>query len=268
MLNNKKNLLFVIIGLIVVVIIIVFALSQGGKKATNPNGTTTKNGILALQTGNSAEEKAAAEKKPNANATFEVGGGAITPKSFMVEYPSDATLTFTSSDGKAHDIVFDSPEVGVDHVAVSESEPKTVIFKTPKPGQYAFSCSITGHKEKGEVGELIVSEKPTKVNPIVAIDKTVDEQRIPSANILISNGTMTPNKFTVAAGLPTALGIISGDNQAHNVVFADKKVAAEILQVPANGTKSTTFNAPVAGEYEFYCNIPGHEKETGKMIVK
>ena len=41
-----------------------------------------------------------------------------------------------------------------------------------------------------------------------------------------------------------------------------------VLQVGANETKSIVFTAPKAGEYDFHCNIPGHEKEAGKMIVK
>lgn len=264
--NNKKKLFILLGGLVVIVIVIIFALTRGTKPTTKQEAGPSLNnsGVLALKD----EKTLVSPLKPNADAVFTVGDGAVTPRSFMVEYPSEASLTITSGDNQAHEIVFENPEVGIDKTAVAAGESKKVNFKTPKPGQYAFSCSVAGHKEKGEVGELIVSEKPTKVNPIAVFNKVAEENKIPGVNLLISNGVMSPNKFTVAAELPISFAIISGDGKSHNVIFSDAAVKAEAVQAGANENKAITFTAPKAGEYDFSCNVPGHEKETGKMIVK
>lgn len=264
--NNKKTFFILLGGLVVIVIVIIFAMSRGTKPTAKQEAGQYLNtgGALALKD----EKTLVSPQKPNADAIFTISDGAILPKSFMVEYPADASLSVTSGDKQAHEIVFDNPESGIDKIVVAAGETKKVIFKTPKPGQYAFSCSVAGHKEKGEIGDLIVSEKPTKVNPIAIVNKVADEQKIPGVNLLISNGIMSPNKFTVAAELPISFAIISGDGKSHNVIFSDAAVKAEPVQAGANENKAVTFTAPKAGEYDFFCNIPGHEKEAGKMIVK
>jgi len=264
--NNNNNKLFLLLGgaaVIVIIIIIIFATSQ--KSTTESTSTQSgqsvalgKDGSIALQTEATKKEPV----KPNANATFEIGNGTVTPKSFMIEFPADATLTLVSIDNKAHEIVFVDPEIGLSKVNVAAGESKKVIFKPTKIGQYSF----TG--DNGETGELIVSNMPTKPNTIAVVDKAQEENRIPGANLYVAEGSLIPNKFTVVAELPVSLAITSKDGQAHSISFSDKTVTAEVISVGANETKSIVFNAPKAGEYEFKCTLPGHEKESGIMIVK
>jgi len=264
--NNNNNKLFLLLGgaaVIVIIIIIIFATSQ--KPATESSSTQPaqsvtlgKDGAIALQTEAIKKEPV----KPNANATFEIGNSTVTPKSFMIEFPADATLTLVSTDNKAHEIVFTDPEVGLSKVSVAAGESKKVIFKPAKTGQYSFTA------DNGATGELIVSDIPNKPNPIAVVDKAQEENRIPGASLYVNEGVLTPNKFTVVAELPVSLAITSKDGQAHNISFSDKTVAAETLSVGVNETKSTVFNAPKAGEYEFKCTLPGHEKESGMMTAK
>jgi len=100
---------------------------------------------------------------------------------------------------------------------------------------------------------------------IVMKNKTIDgKKEVPGASMYIANGSLTPNEFSVAANSKVSLTAKSGDARSHNIVFSDSAFQANNIDVPVNETK-TVFKA---GEYEFHCNIPGHEAEKGKMIVK
>jgi plastocyanin len=76
-----------------------------------------------------------------------------------------------------------------------------------------------------------------------------------------------PSEFTVTAGQLITLSISSGDNFAHVFKFRDPALKAVAVGVGPDETRNITFNAPSRGEYEFYCDIPGHPS-VGKMIVK
>ena len=104
---------------------------------------------------------------------------------------------------------------------------------------------------------------------IVMKNKIIDgKKEVPGASMFIANGSLNPNEFSVAANSKVSLTAKSGDARSHNIVFSDANFKANNIDVSVNESKTVLFSVTKAGEYEFHCNIPGHEKETGKMIVK
>lgn len=55
---------------------------------------------------------------------------------------------------------------------------------------------------------------------------------------------------------------------AHNITFSDKDVATETVQSGNQTSVTVTFDK--AGEYEFFCSVPGHKNAgmTGTVIVQ
>ena len=71
-----------------------------------------------------------------------------------------------------------------------------------------------------------------------------------------------PEAFSVPAGTDTVVSLPNDGASPHN--FAVDALGIDI-DMPAGETVEATVNA-AAGEYEFYCNVPGH-KEAGMVGV-
>ena len=66
-------------------------------------------------------------------------------------------------------------------------------------------------------------------------------------------------KLIVAEGAVVQITLINGDGALHDVVFPDFGGATE--QVAAKGSSSTTvFKADKAGEFAYFCSLPGHRQ--------
>lgn len=109
-------------------------------------------------------------------------------------------------------------------------------------------------------------EKPTQSLPI-------KESEIPKAALKIGMTAegITPATFEVKAGSVVMLGVTSKDQWTHIFKFKSEVLSEVAVGVGPGQTRALTFYAPTQkGEYEFFCDIPGHEErgEEGKMIVK
>jgi uncharacterized cupredoxin-like copper-binding protein len=94
---------------------------------------------------------------------------------------------------------------------------------------------------------------------------------LPSATVKLTVSVasgFTPNAFTVSAGSPVTISITSGDTYSHVFAFQDASLSAVAVGVGPGETRAITFNAPAAGTYKFYSNIPGQSGEAGVMTVK
>ena len=76
-----------------------------------------------------------------------------------------------------------------------------------------------------------------------------------------------PNDFTVKAGSAVTITLTSGDGHTHVLKFKDPSLRGIELTVIKGQTRATSFNAPQKGDYQFFCNVPGHTA-TGVMHVK
>ncbi|MFH0712849.1 MAG: cupredoxin domain-containing protein [Candidatus Jorgensenbacteria bacterium] len=108
-------------------------------------------------------------------------------------------------------------------------------------------------------------EAPQQSNPIS--EESVPEEAV---KIRISAGGIDPASFTVGAGSVVIFSISSVDEQTHVFKFKDPDLQAVAVGVGPGETRAITFNAPEAGDYEFFCDVPGHggRGEVGVMTVK
>ncbi|MFZ4648215.1 MAG: cupredoxin domain-containing protein [Patescibacteria group bacterium] len=81
----------------------------------------------------------------------------FSPKTFTVAAGKSLTISLSSVDGYSHVMVFDDVSLQSVAMGVAPSETRAISFNAPtKAGTYAFSCTVPGHKSRGEVGAMIV----------------------------------------------------------------------------------------------------------------
>ncbi len=71
-----------------------------------------------------------------------------------VKKGSIVQLTFTNVGQIIH--TFDISEYGVATGFINSGETATVEFKADREGEFAFFCNVSGHKELGMLGKIIV----------------------------------------------------------------------------------------------------------------
>jgi uncharacterized cupredoxin-like copper-binding protein len=66
------------------------------------------------------------------------------------------------------------------------------------------------------------------------------------------------------------MSVSSSDDSTHIFKFKDDALKAVAVGIAPGETRAITFQTPGPGEYEFYCDVPGHEGrgEAGIMIVE
>jgi len=101
--------------------------------------------------------------------------------------------------------------------------------------------------------------------------RSLSEEEVPETAIqlTVSASGFSPNEFDVKSGDVVTLSLTSAD-RTHVFKFDDAGLQAVAIGVAGNETRAITFNAPAAGDYTFYCDVPGHRGrgETGIMHVK
>ena len=141
----------------------------------------------------------------------------------------------------------------------------------------------TGKAPEGEIGEGVSEEESTGFLLIEPVDwenpdkpmssAPLKEAEIPeqAIKIGISAEGFEPSSFEVKKGKTIVLAVTSQDEWTHIFKFKDENLATVAVGVGPGETRAITFYAPSEiGEYEFFCDIPGHKGrgEEGKMIVK
>ncbi|MDO8664128.1 MAG: cupredoxin domain-containing protein [Candidatus Liptonbacteria bacterium] len=183
--NSKQN---IIIGAAVVVVIIVVGyliFSGKGPTTSAPQGTKTSQGIVAApgtspisetgqvvtQTGqpvklNTTPMAPEAPQQSNPIASpkdlppqtikISVSAAGFSPSSFTAKPGAAITLAVTSADTQTHVFMFDDASLSAVAVGIGPGETRAITFNAPKSGEYTFRCDVPGHKNRGEVGKMIV----------------------------------------------------------------------------------------------------------------
>jgi uncharacterized cupredoxin-like copper-binding protein len=86
--------------------------------------------------------------------------GVLNHDFSIMEIPHSGGVTMTMMDGDmdmGHDMSHMSKMPDI-HVAASQDASNTIEFVPSAPGEYEFYCTVSGHKEAGMVGTLVVKE--------------------------------------------------------------------------------------------------------------
>ena len=129
--------------------------------------------------------------------------------------------------------------------------------------------------EEGEVltpgGELVKSDALPGSPEAPKQSRALTETEIPAeaVKLTITSNGFEPSEFDVKAGAVVTISVTSGD-RTHVFKFDDVGLQGVAIGVAGGETRAITFNAPAAGDYTFYCDVPGHRGrgETGVMHVK
>ena len=107
-------------------------------------------------------------------------------------------------------------------------------------------------------------DAPQQSAPISA-----SELPLGSPQIIAKDGKLTPQYFAVKEGQEVTLAFTSGDKRTHILTFESDVLMAVAIGVGPNETRTMKFKVPKAGEYQFFCSVPGHAGvgETGIMTV-
>ena len=109
-------------------------------------------------------------------------------------------------------------------------------------------------------------ENPSQSSPLEQSEVPKD-----AIKISITEGGIAPASFEAKAGAQIILAVSSGDQWTHVFKFKAKSLEQVAVGVGPKETRAITFYAPKEkGEYEYYCDVPGHitRGEKGVMIVK
>lgn len=110
------------------------------------------------------------------------------------------------------------------------------------------------------------AENPSQSSPL-------EQSEVPkeAVKISITEKGIAPVSFEAKAGDEVMLSVSSADQWTHIFKFKSDKLKDVAVGVGPKETRAITFLAPKEkGEYEYYCDVPGHIErgEKGKMIVK
>jgi uncharacterized cupredoxin-like copper-binding protein len=212
------------------------------------------------------------------------------PKEVTIPVNTDVTFNLPNEGAAPHNFSIDALNIDVD-LPVGATE--QVVINAPA-GEYEFYCNVPGHKEAGMVGTLIVSAEAAAA-PAGAATPVAAPAEAPQATPAAQGAVATPAEV-VAVASPAAVEAAAQtvDIAAYDIYFEPKEVTIPAntdvtfmitndgvaphnfsidelgidIDLPVGETQETAINAP-AGEYEYYCNVPGHKEAgmVGKLIV-
>jgi uncharacterized cupredoxin-like copper-binding protein len=195
------------------------------------------------------------------------------PKELTIPANTDVTVNLTNEGAAAHNFSIDALGIDVD---LAPGAKEQVVINAPA-GEYEYYCNVPGHKEAGMVGTLTVSEEVaaapagaatpagSAAAPAAASPATTGAAAAQSVEFVAYDIYFEPKEVTIPANTDVTAVIRNDGAAPHN--FSIDELGIDVDVAPGE-TKETVINAP-AGEYEYYCNVPGHKEAgmVGKLIV-
>lgn len=93
------------------------------------------------------------------NDTVKLGivAGSFAPNNFKVKAGKAVIISLTSNDDFTHSFHFSDASLKALAIGVGPHETRAITFNAPdKKGSYQFFCDLPGHRDRGEVGTMIV----------------------------------------------------------------------------------------------------------------
>src|SRR5829696_4789346 len=199
----------------------------------------------------------------------------FTPTEIEIPSDTEVTILLPNLGAAPHNFSIDELDISVD---IAPGETKEVTITAPE-GEYEYYCNIPGHKEAGMVGTLISRPMASADEPATADeDAAADEAQAaeeaageaPDAataqNVTSFDIYFEPKEISISADTDVPFTLPNDGAASHN--FSIDELGIDVDMAPG-ATEQVVINAP-AGEYEFYCNVPGHKEAgmVGKLIVE
>jgi uncharacterized cupredoxin-like copper-binding protein len=178
------------------------------------------------------------------------------PTAITVPANTPVTVTLVNKGAIAH--TFDIDALDVHSGKVAPGATATVTINAPA-GTYQYYCAEPGHKEAGMVGTLTVvdgsgasASQSQATSPAQASASTGSAPTINMEDIKFE-----PKEITIPANTDVVITLVNDGAIAHN--FNIDALNIHSGDVPPGQSVTVTVNA-AAGEYEYYCSIPGHKQ--------
>src|SRR5215218_5883797 len=189
------------------------------------------------------------------------------PSEATIPANTDVTVNLPNEGAAPHNFSIDALGIDVD---TAPGATEQVVINAPA-GEYEFYCNVPGHKEAGMVGTLTVSEDaaapPAGVAtpagspsapaaPAAASPEAAGAVAAQSVEVVAYDIYFEPKEVTIPANTDVTVMLANDGAAPHN--FSIDELGIDI-DLPPGETQETVINAP-PGEYEFYCNVPGHKE--------
>jgi uncharacterized cupredoxin-like copper-binding protein len=216
------------------------------------NGSSAQNA-----TGGTPEASPAASPQAEMETSFTVDAGDIYFSVNEITAPADTDLEITVNNvGVAqHDFVIENTEFRTAILNGGSSE--TITVNLPA-GEYVYFCSIPGHRAAGMVGKLTIVEATVKPEGESAGSTAV---KVDAGDIFFSE-----KELSIPADTDVEITVTNVGVAQHDFVIENTEFRTAILN--GGSSETITVNLP-AGEYVYFCSIPGHRAAgmVGKLIV-
>lgn len=167
-------------------------------------------------------------------------------------------------------------------------ETGTAEFVPTEVGTYYYICTVSGHREQGMVGMIVVEEAvesvaaaPTGVSHEFELDMVESDDLLtygfnavigePGANPEIEVNSGDEVTFTINnAGISFhSFGISADPEDISNVLWGSAIASANSPMLPGE-SDSVTFTAGAPGRYYYICTVSGHTQQgmQGSFIVR
>lgn len=174
------------------------------------------------------------------------------------------TGTQTGTEQEVSTSSIPTPEISKDLPAKVQEELKAATVEAPGASLVTKDDKVVndqGVQVKNDAAPM-TAEAPRLTPPIKVSDLAASAIKLKA-----TTAGFSPKEFTVKAGSSVTISLTS-EGVDSRLVFKDAGLKALEIPVPMGYTMAKTFNAPAAGKYEFYQDIPGRSGETGTMIVQ
>jgi len=146
--NKAILIIIIVIGLVLVG---GYFFLRGGYQAPTPEipgeEITTEEEITS-------EEEISISTQPVKEITVSGTEFRFNPSEITVSAGERVRIIFKNEGRVIHDFVIEN--LGIRTKVIREGQTDTIEFEAPQPGTYIFYCSVSGHREAGMEGRLIV----------------------------------------------------------------------------------------------------------------
>jgi uncharacterized cupredoxin-like copper-binding protein len=182
-----------------------------------------------------------------------------------LEAPADTefTITLTNNGMIQHDFRIEGTDFRTELLNGGETETLTITLPA---GEYTYYCSVPGHRAAGMEGTLIVSEGGGAA--IAPADES-DDAAGGSADVQVSAVDIAYEETELEGPADTqfTITVTNNGNADHDFVIEGTDFKTALLA--AGESETITVTLP-AGEYTFFCSVPGHRPAgmEGTLVIK